>query len=63
MKKKIYVVMGNDFPDAAFSTEEKADAYVERMRKEDDKNNSIKIHHVKIYWRAYEFILDEKEGR
>ena len=57
---KVYVVMANDFPDSVFTFEKKADAYAERMRKEDQKVMANKINYARVHWRVYEFILDEK---
>lgn len=53
---KIWVVMGNDFPDAVFDTEAGAKQYCK------DKRDANKAHREKmpgptIYWRSYEFDL------
>lgn len=56
MAQKVFVVMGNDFPDAAFSTEAAANAYVERKKAEPRPEGS----RSRIYWRAYDFVLDQK---
>lgn len=49
---RVYVVMGNDFPDAVFSSESEADAYCARQRTENPKS--------RVYWRSYDFVLDDK---
>lgn len=48
---KVWVVMGNDFPDAVFFTKASAEAYCERKRDEP----KIDPYHARIYWRHYEF--------
>jgi hypothetical protein len=53
---KVYVVMGNDYPDCVFSTEKKAEAYCDKRRAEKSG-----VHQPRVYWRAYEFIVDEKK--
>lgn len=50
MKTKVWVVMGNDFPDAVFSSEEKATAYCAEKKKEPSPG-------ARIHWRSYEFEL------
>lgn len=47
---KVFVVMGNDFPDSVWDTEEAAEKYCEAQR--NDKNYS-----PRIYWRVYEFTV------
>lgn len=51
---KVYVIMGNDYPDAAFRTEEAAEEYVADKIK---KQNERKRIGPKIHWRWYEFEL------
>ena len=46
---QVFVVMGNDYPDAVFDSEEKAQAYI--------KTQSDEVTGHKIYWRAYPFTL------
>lgn len=46
---KVYVVMGNDFPDCVFSTEAAAEAYCESKKAERREG------YRRIYWRVYEF--------
>lgn len=51
---KVFVVMGNDFPDAVFAKEADAEAYCESKR---DGNAT---HGHRIYWRVYGFDLREQ---
>lgn len=44
---KVFVVMGNDFPDAVFLTEEGANKYIEKKKKDSKE--------YRIYWRFYAF--------
>jgi hypothetical protein len=56
---KVFVVMGNDFPDAVFSTVVLADQYVRAKQAE----KPIRRPAPTMYWRVYEFTLDtEKAG-
>lgn len=52
-KEKVYIVMGNDFPDAVFRTEEGAEKYCHEKPKIDAASNR------RIYWRWYEFEVKE----
>jgi len=52
---KIYVVMGNDYPKAAFSSEQKAEEFIAVMKAADKKADRS----GRIYWRSYEFELDK----
>lgn len=45
----VYVVMGNDYPDAVFTTQELADAYCAKQKQVDLMNGR------RIYWRVYPF--------
>lgn len=47
--KTVFVVMGNDFPDAVFDTEEAAERYCA------EKITTVSGH--RIYWRVYDFAL------
>lgn len=49
----VYVVMGNDYPDAVFSTRSEAMEYCDEM----------KAITPKMYWRVIPFKLDETEVR
>lgn len=46
---KVFVVMGNDFPDCVFDDSDKADEYI-KTKKDDDQKEFRRI-----YWRSYEF--------
>jgi hypothetical protein len=55
---KVWVVMGNDYPDAVFSSEKAADDFIaEKKREHEAKAHHEGGAHWKIYWRAYEFDL------
>lgn len=47
----VFVVMGNDFPDSVFSTQEQADAFC-AMKRAEPKS--------RICWRVYDFAVDAK---
>lgn len=49
---KTFVVMGNDFPDAVFASEDLAEAYCVEQRKLNGKNTT-----PHIYWKVYAFDL------
>lgn len=57
---KVYVVMGNDFPDAVFDSQKKAEQFIEQKKKEDDKIKEK--YYARIYWRAYEFELNKGDS-
>jgi hypothetical protein len=48
---KVWVLMGNDFPDSVYATKKKAEAAVKQKRIADDRNVD---HYPRIYWRYYE---------
>jgi hypothetical protein len=50
---KVWVIMGNDYPDCVFATEEAAEKYL--RSKMDDPANKLKYGGARIYWRHYEF--------
>lgn len=54
---KVYVIMGNDYPEAVFRHKDEADAYVQL--KKDEQVEHKKLGHGNIYWRSYEFELRE----
>src|SRR5438309_1423043 len=56
-RMKVFVIMGNDYPAAVFSTEAAASAYVE-MKKHEDPHYGMKYTSPRIYWRFYEFEID-----
>jgi hypothetical protein len=66
---KVWVIMGNDFPDSAFSDEEKAEAYVTAKKAQDraehdkDPQRYKYPYSPRIYWRHYEFEVDAKQIR
>lgn len=55
---QVYVVMGNDFPDAVFDSEAAAEAYCEIQRMADKRAAAA----ATVYWRVYEFEL-QRGGR
>jgi hypothetical protein len=57
MVKVMYVVMGNDFPDAVFDKLEAAEAYCVEKRKEGPFNPSGS---PRVYWRVYDFYLNNE---
>lgn len=52
---KVWVVMGNDFPETVFDTEKSADDFV--AEKKADPANTNQFGGRRIYWRSYEFEL------
>jgi hypothetical protein len=56
---KVWVIMGNDYPDAVRLTKRAADRYVERMKAENRKSLYAGSG-GKIYWRHYEFTVPMK---
>lgn len=53
---KVYVVMGNDYPDCVFANEAAADSYITEKKKA-DPSFGVKYAAPRIYWRSYEFEL------
>ena len=53
---EVFVVMGNDFPDAVFSTAKAAEEYCAQQRKLEQAQKPFAR---KVYWRVYPFKLDE----
>lgn len=56
---KVWVIMGNDYPESVYASEKGAEAEVDRLKKNDEerlKNQSG--HGVKVYYRPYEFELE-----
>ena len=49
---KVWVLMGNDWPDSVYATKKKAEAAVKQRREIDDHAVD---HRPRIYWRHYEF--------
>lgn len=56
---KVWVVMSNDFPDSVFADQENADAFVNCMEVAEKKR--VRDWGRRIYWRAYEFELQERK--
>lgn len=52
----VYVVMGNDYPQAVFKTLEAAEARCAEMRKRGPHNPSGSC---RIHWRTYDFKLED----
>lgn len=52
--ERVFVIMGNDFPEAVHRTKEGAEARVER-----EKARSTKLGAPNVYWRANEFPLED----
>lgn len=61
---KVFVVMGNDYPDAVFTSNEAAEAYCCAKRSDDvlaqPKGGMMHGSVPRIYWRVYAFDLREK---
>jgi hypothetical protein len=57
---KVFVVMGNDFPSAVFTTITAAEKYCDAKREEKLQNTRAAIY-SKVFWRVYEFELDKGE--
>ena len=56
MPHKVYVVMGNDYPDAVFADRRMADSYVEaKMADPGNRFDQSKHSACRIYFRHYEF--------
>jgi len=57
----VYVVMGNDFPDSVFSTQQLAEAYIaDKIVLEKTRRHDM---HPRIYWRVYPFEIDMRATR
>lgn len=61
---KVWVIMGNDYPDAVIGSEEEAKDYIDKKKKEDiqKREKAMPGYGPRIYWRSYEFDLIEKEA-
>lgn len=55
-KMKVYVVMGNDYPEAVFSRYDDAAAFIVKKQKEP---RTSPYPGPGIYWRSYSFTMDE----
>lgn len=56
---RVWVIMGNDYPDAVFASEEAANAYVETKKAEPASQGQFS---PRIYWRAYDFQLQGEDN-
>lgn len=56
---RVYVVMGNDFPEAVFSAENLAAEFCKFKKAEDDKRIGMR---TPIYWKYYAFKLNDWNG-
>jgi len=54
----VYVVMGNDYPGGVFSSKELADSFINDKKAECASKYTL-TPSARIYWRAYEYILDD----
>lgn len=55
---RVWVLMGNDFPEAVFASREEAEQEVAARKKLDEiERQQVRRLSPKIYWRAYEFKL------
>lgn len=55
---RVWVIMGNDFPECAFDSEAKADAFIEAKKEEqrlEAEKNKQSGYGRRIYWRHYEY--------
>jgi hypothetical protein len=57
---KVWVVMGNDFPDAVFKSEAAAEKYCADKKAANHKDRQSG-HGRMIYWRSYDFDLRDAE--
>lgn len=57
MNDTVYVVMGNDFPEAVFDNEPAAEAYIALLKARDrvEQNSFGRNYMPRIYWRTYAF--------
>lgn len=56
---KVYVVMGNDYPDCVFSDEGAADRYV-KAKTVENKRSMETGYSRRVYWRVYLFDLKDE---
>ncbi len=59
METIVYVVMGNDFPEAVFTDPAEAQAFCDRRREEDAPITTRLMPSPRIYWRFFPFKLDQ----
>jgi hypothetical protein len=53
---KVFVIMGNDFPECVFRDEFAANQFVERKKREE---NDTVLGYRTVYWKVYPFDLKE----
>lgn len=53
----VYVIMGNDYPEAVFSNEDVAKAFIAKMKPRPGEGTPADP--VRIHWRYYPFELDK----
>jgi hypothetical protein len=58
---KVFVVMGNDFPAAVFTTEQAAEDYCVDQREETEAKRKRGEGSGRIYWRVYPFDLQSTD--
>jgi hypothetical protein len=54
---RVWVLMGNDYPDSVYDTEATADAAAEEKKRQCAAEQRVKQTRTRIYWRHYEFEL------
>lgn len=61
LSQKVYVVMGNDFPDAVYDSEQAASDYIKGKKESlEEKTHRERYGHGLIHWRSYAFELRRK---
>lgn len=55
----IYVIMGNDYPEAVFSEEKLAVAFVAKMKGKLTSLDGTSANPTRVHWRYYPFELDK----
>jgi len=58
---RVYVLMGNDYPAAALTDKEEAEALAARLN-EEDRAEAAKQNRGRIYWRIYDFKMNAAPG-
>lgn len=57
---KVFVLMGNDFPEKVFADEVEANSFCESLM--DEPANKLEGFARRVYWRIYPFDLVEKSS-
>ena len=52
---KVWVIMGNDYPDSVFASEEAAEKYIAGKKAEHLRAQQLGGGFSRIHWRSYEF--------